>query len=386
MRTKPNHHSQLTLTRRQLARGLALGGLAMAVPGWAFAAKQATSGSAAAGALFSSVNGAGGDSLLILWSLQGDILMEHALPGRGHGVARHPSGEEFVLVGRRPARFAAVVRRQADGEPSYEEFSSAEGRHFFGHACYSRDGRYLYTTENDYASGRGVIGVRDAQDGYRQVGEWSSGGIGPHELRLSADGKALVVANGGILTHPDNPREKLNPDAMEPSLAYIDIASGELLERWELEDKKLSIRHLDVADDGTVCFGCQYEGPITDTPPLVYMHKSGSPIQAASAEYSLWRSLKNYTGSVVINSQLRVAGITSPRGDSITLWNLDAHKCVGKISLPDVCGLSLTPDGKEFLASSGEGEVIRVDPLTMKVEQHWSVAGTRWDNHMTLAG
>ena len=47
-----------------------------------------------------------------------------------------------------------------------------------------------------------MIGVRDAQDGYRQIGELPSDGIGPHEATLMPDGKTLVVANGGIRTHP----------------------------------------------------------------------------------------------------------------------------------------------------------------------------------------
>ncbi|MCK0317313.1 DUF1513 domain-containing protein, partial [Salmonella sp. 15E65] len=91
-------------------------------------------------------------------------------------------------------------------------------------------------------------------------GEFDSGGIGPHEVVLMPDGKTLCVANGGILTHPDYGKLELNLDTMRPSLAYIDAASGELLEKVELEPAlhRLSIRHLALAADGCVWFGCQY--------------------------------------------------------------------------------------------------------------------------------
>jgi hypothetical protein len=55
-----------------------------------------------------------------------------------------------------------------------------------------------------------VIGVRDASAGYRHIGELPSHGIGPHDLALLSDERTLVVANGGIRTHPDRRREELN--------------------------------------------------------------------------------------------------------------------------------------------------------------------------------
>ena len=80
--------------------------------------------------------------------------------------------------------------------------SAATGRHFYGHGCLSADKSVLFTTENDYDAVKGVIGIRDAKD-FQSVGEYSSYGIGPHDIHLMPDGKTLVVANGGIQTHPD---------------------------------------------------------------------------------------------------------------------------------------------------------------------------------------
>ena len=63
-------------------------------------------------------------------------------------------------------------------------FASKPDRHFFGHGAFSADGRLLYATENDYERARGMIGVRDATDGYRQIGEFPAHGMEPHDIAL----------------------------------------------------------------------------------------------------------------------------------------------------------------------------------------------------------
>ena len=108
----------------------------------------------------------------------------------------------------------------------------------------------MYTTENAYtqipgSSQRGVIGIYDIADNFRRLGEISSYGIGPHQLGMLSDGKTLVVANGGILTHPLRCREKLNLDTMKPSLTYIDSSSGDLVDQFYPGHHQQSIRHLD---------------------------------------------------------------------------------------------------------------------------------------------
>jgi hypothetical protein len=119
-----------------------------------------------------------------------------------------------------------------------------------------------------------MIGIRDAEDGYRQIGEFASQGEGPHELVLMPDGGTVAVANGGIRTHPDNDRAILNLDTMQPSLAYLDLASGGLRDAFGLAPRlhQLSIRHLAVNRDGEVALAMQYEGSKRDRVPLVGIH------------------------------------------------------------------------------------------------------------------
>ncbi|MGB0057672.1 MAG: DUF1513 domain-containing protein, partial [Methyloceanibacter sp.] len=99
-------------------------------------------------------------------------------------------------------------------------FTSKPDRHFFGHGVFSADGRLLHTTENDYKNAQGIIGVRDATDGYKQIGEFSARGMEPHDVALLADGRTMVIANGGIRTHPDSGADELNlPDSLHSSMS-----------------------------------------------------------------------------------------------------------------------------------------------------------------------
>ena len=197
------------------------------------------------------------------------------MPARGHSFAIDAAGGRAVVFGRQPG-FALGFG--LDGAAGPVELDLPQDRHFFGHGAFFDDGRLLAATENDFDGGRGVLGIYDASAGgaYRRVGEFDCG-IGPHEVLLLPDGKTLCVANGGILTHPDYGKLELNLDTMRPSLAYLDAASGKLLERVELDSAlhRLSIRHLAVAADGAVWFGCQYMGPAGDRPALVGRHRRG---------------------------------------------------------------------------------------------------------------
>ena len=304
-----------------------------------------------------------------------NVIRQIDLPDRGHDVTFNRATGASVVFARRPGNFAIVFERAGWVKPT--TIIAPEGRHFYGHGIFSTDGKLLYATENDFENARGKIGIYDATDGFKRLGEFSSFGIGPHDLLLAPDGKNLIVANGGIETHPDYGRAKLNLATMEPNLAYIDAATGDLLERHALPSTlhQLSIRHIAVSPHGRVVFGGQYEGAKSDTPPLIGWSERGEGI-------GCWQSLQqttcqaaNYIGSVAISSDGVAAAISAPRDNAFAVISLKNGVVLRDDQLTGVCGLAVGREG--FVASTDQGYV-----GSLHIGKHQAEHGFIFDNHM----
>ncbi|ODB99414.1 hypothetical protein A3197_13175 [Candidatus Thiodiazotropha endoloripes] len=304
---------------------------------------------------------------------------------RGHGVSLHPLHNRVVMFARRPGTEAIEV--DLESRDHRLAFVCKNNRHLFGHGSFSPDGKLLYTTEAEIDTGRGLIAIRDANS-YELLAEISSHGIGPHELKLLNDGKTLVVANGGILTHPDSGRKKLNLDSMSSNLCYIDSYSGKRLALHRLTETKASIRHLDVADDDTVAFGMQFqrEAAAHDSlVPLTATHRLGDPLRLLEAPAAIVMQLRDYIGSVAINNRSRVVGFTSPKGSIALFWNLNNGAFLGYHQLHDVCGIAVTEDQRYFALTSSNGQMRLLDAQTLKEDRaHRQHPDFRWDNHLLL--
>jgi len=333
----------------------------------------------------------------------GDVnkpLFSTALPARAHVITVRESHNEIVVFARRPNDFMLVL----DARTGAIKQTIKNDKPLFGHGVFTPDGNILFTTENDFENKQGVIGVRDASDNYKKIAEFSSGGIGPHELHLLADGKTLVVANGGILTHPDTGRAKLNLDSMTPALSYIDTQSSHLIGDFRLDKKyhKLSIRHLDITQDDQVCFVMQYQGSHRHQVPLVGFHKGESQLQLAEIPKAVLPKMKNYCGSVSADISGEIFAVSSPRGNLITLWNRKGE-FINSFDLADGCGVAIGNQPNEFFFSNGGGELhqYQTDGICTKQPKTGGVyfdsaqqscfkdtllasnTNYRWDNHLT---
>ncbi len=313
-----------------------------------------------------------------LFSLSGDM-RSIELPGRGHDIALHPDGGEWVAFARRPGRFGVAVP-VGTSQPVW--FATKPDRHFFGHGVFSADGRLLYSTENDYEGARGMIGVRDVAAGYKQIGEFSAHGMEPHDIALLSDGRTMVIANGGIRTHPDSEGELNLPD-MQPSLVYVDVETGDLLGEYRLASAlhQLSIRHLAIGAGDVVAFGCQYRGPEEDAPPLVGFHRRGEEPVIAPAPSGTQEGLRNYIGSVAADSSGSIVAASAPKGGLVTYWDISSRRYLGVSDLNDGCGLAPTHHQANFLLTSGEGWLATADSSGAMERQ---ASSFQWDNHAIL--
>ena len=356
------------IDRRHFLKAAGAGFLASLAPA---AQAEARATDAVFATAFQQRDGSFGAAVL---SEQGKLLHRIALPDRGHDVTFDPVSRRSVVFARQPGTFAVVFDHTGATEPV--TIASIEGRHFYGHGMFSRDGRLLYATENDFDRAAGMVGIYDATDGFARIGEFATHGVGPHEMLLLDDGRTLAIANGGIETHPDFGRAKLNIATMKPSLVFVDRLTGGLVERHELPAglHQLSIRHMDVAGDGGVWFGCQHEGPATERPALVGLARPGETVRLIDMPDDVLSGFRNYVGSVASNRAAGTVAVSSPQGNRLAILDAGTGRVVAARTLVEVCGLA--PDHAGYLASTGAG--LLVDDAGKEVSEPDFV----WDNHL----
>ncbi len=364
--------ASMEIERRAFLRGSAALALTL------FGPLRAMAGSDGTPVYLSACQLADGRFAIASFDPEGAVLRTVPLPDRGHAVTLSPDRRIAIAFARHPRDFAVAFDVAGAREPVL--FRAAEGRHFYGHGAFSADGRIVYATENDYDNARGVIGVYDAADGYRRLGEFDSGGVGPHELLLMPDGVTLAVANGGIETHPDTGDAKLNLPTMAPSLAFIGTRHGDIAAQHGLTDDlhQLSIRHMATDASGAIWFGCQYEGPAEDRPPLIGRAGAGAGLELMADPAPLRRSLDNYVGSVAASRDGSIIAASSPRGGRIVFWGSDG-KLLGVQDLADGCGLAAMPADGRFIATSGHGDIVG---MTATAETPVAKRDVSWDNHV----
>jgi uncharacterized protein len=308
----------------------------------------------------------------------GNVLFREELDQRAHDIALSPDRSTAVVFARRPGYFALVLDLVRSRRVT--AFAPPEGRHFYGHGLFSADGRLLYATENDWASERGVLGVYDVGSEYVRIGEIDTHGIDPHEAFLMADRQTIAIANGGIATHPDFDRVKLNVATMKPSLVYLDAATGDVIDRVTLPASlhQLSIRHVAEAADGSIWFGGQYEGADTDAIDLVGRHIRGGDPQLVGAPPAAYSGMRHYVGSVGVNRTGTRIAATSPVGGRVLIFDVATRNLVDERDIADVCGVA--GDGGDFIVSDGRGRLWRGGTLLCEVPE------VAWDNHLRRVG
>lgn len=312
---------------------------------------------------------------------EGAIEQEVALTGRGHDVALAPNGRTAIAFARRPGTFAAAIDLSAKKQAP-QSFTAATGRHFYGHGVFSADGRLLYATENDYEAARGVLGVYDVAAAYARIGEFETHGVGPHDILLMPDKETLCVANGGIETHPDAGRAKLNLDTMRPSLVFIDRRTGDLKARHELarELHQLSIRHLCIDGSGAVWFGGQWEGGPQGIPWVVGQARLDGPIGFCEASAAVGVGLKGYIGSMAASEDGAIIAASAPRAGRVLYFNAAKGEVVGESQLLDVCGVA-PAHGSEIARTSGEG-YLQISTPAQRDTVLRRLSEIAFDNHM----
>lgn len=310
------------------------------------------------------------------------------IPFRAHATLPL-SAQKSLSFGRRPHNQMV----SCDFESQQKTIIEAQnGRHFYGHGCLHQESHTLFTTENDYDGARGVIGLRDSQD-FHQIGEYESYGVGPHDIHLMPDRKTLVVANGGIQTHPDYGRRKLNLDTMQPSLVFIDMDSGKKIDEYRLPNHKLSIRHLAITPTGEIGIGTQFQGGLAkDTPNflLAWLGKDDKEgLHTLNDSQDFTRSCHGYIADVAVDSNSQILAATSPRGNNVSLWDIKDLRLINTVKMTAPSGIYFDQIKQQFLVSNEKGVIYGITS-SLSPNSNQSLATkikefpVKWDNHMII--
>ncbi len=335
-----------------------------------------------AGQRWLSATGKTEDSYALSWYQNGQV--QSVLSGfRGHGCAVQPGqGRTAILVGRRPGTECLLVDLEEARE--IRRWQTQTGYHLNGHAVYSADGLLLFVAESADDTEQGTIAVYDAVLG-SFLTRWPTHGLEPHEIRLSADGLQLIIAHGGL--QKDGNGKVLNLNTMQSAITILDARSGQLLQQINSPVQRASLRHMDVASDGTVAVAAQIQGETADQAdplPLAWVWRPGEDsLTALDAPLALTAHCRNYMGSVAICGASNTVGFTSPKGDLALFWDLQSAAFKGYHRFHDVCGLATDPSQSCFVLSNSDGWLRRINSHDLTpVKDHWQQFDQQWDNHL----
>lgn len=281
------------------------------------------------------------------------------LPTRPHGLM-HLQGDNYLVIARRPGDWMMRLNIRT-GETS--RIWQDTDRHLNGHSA--RHGELLYTTETDVLSASGALAVRDAHT-FELLQVWPTLGRDPHEMVVLPNGGLginepfLLVANGGIATHPDMGRTQLNDLPMDSSLVAMHPQTGKILNKWTLNDSRLSLRHMAVHASAVVGVAMQAHHHSMalqhSAPVLALLDEKGLRVVDESA------GVKGYAGDIAATPEGFVVSCT--KNDSVARFDIQG-KLLSIESAEAACALA-SRGGKVWL-----GHKYSAAKNLPELDNHW---------------
>lgn len=171
---------------------------------------------------------------------------------------------------------------------------------------------------------------------------------------------------------------------MDPSLAFVDISTGDLLaqHRPPRQLHQLSIRHMAVGSDGKIWFGTQWEGDPLETPSLVGRASLDGGLELALTPEPELIAMRRYVGAMAASRDRSVICASAPRGGVIAYWSAESGRMLGTTAIEDssgIAGLGAT----SFLASNGVGRIIEASPEEAGTDRV-ALPEVAFDNHLRV--
>ncbi len=280
----------------------------------------------------------------------------------GHGITVDPLKEDHVAVFEKKGRGACFV--DLKNRKVVKRISTSDRQHFYGHGAYSVDGSLLYATEARLDERfKGMLVVRDGRT-FKRLGEFPSYGTAPHDCLLLADGKTMVISNGG---------GPIDTDDM-PCVSYVDVASEKLLDKVELTSPRFNTGHLAMTakrDLAVVSAPRDGMGRLKEQLGAVSLQPHGQPMRTMTEPAEVVGRMFGEALSVVINTRDGTVVCTHPDGGQLSLWNMYSGEFVRAYrSFQEPRGVSMTLDGKYYVVSHREGNVVCLSLIDADTQEH----------------
>jgi uncharacterized protein len=260
----------------------------------------------------------------------------------GHGLAVHPKKPwEAAVVEKRGTGGCVLDLRQ---RCVIQPIVPMDGHAFYGHGAYSREGDELFLVETQLRSNKGSITIRDSST-LAVLGVLPTYGMAPHDCHLEADGRTLVITNGG------GPFD--SPPL--PSVTIVDVRSSALLEKHEVLDHKRNVGHVAVTINREfAAVSAPRDGlPTATSLGGVTLRRQGQSWVHMLAPSVVTSRLVGESLSVAIHGPSRTVAATHPDGGLITFWSFDRCELIERLELPEPRGVTLTLDERFYAVSYG---------------------------------
>ena len=273
-------------------------------------------------------------------------LVRIRVPHRVHGIVPVPDRPHCVVALQKRGHGASLVDLTAGSV--LQPLSKPAERQFYGHGAFLPDGSLLFNTETRTAGDYGgVLVVRDGKT-LAPIDALPTHGAAPHDCQLIDDGRVLAVTNGGA------PLNASGADPRPPSVAYIDVASGRLLERLEFDRPELNAGHLQISAAGDLVTVSSFRDGLEAQPGItggISLRARGQDFRTIGEPAGFIQSLVGETLSTVINERSRRFATTTPLADTLAFWNLDDGSLARAEYLPQPKGVAMRADGSAYVVS-----------------------------------
>lgn len=317
-----------------------------------------------------------------------DIISDFSVPDEVHLATLFPDQKSILVCSRKPG--ASLLKYSVEGILE-AELPPLNNQHFEGHGIFSIDENHLYVTASDFELHAGRLLKLNSQD-LSLIKEYSSGGVGPHELVWQSE-KLIAIANTGVLTHPDSGRKILNLNSIHSNVILFNTLNETIDHQWPVPQPGLSARHLDRMDNGDLVIGCQYKKQDQRPPCIAFANKNKGLLFADTNNETLHWDMQGYTASIKSIPKSDRALISNPRGHLLTQWQDNVRltadeplttQLVSQQSIEFNKGLKITRNGQQVWITKGAGEILSLDlsshqlnKTVVKIKQNiW------WANHL----